>query len=322
MLTGELAEWLGAPLEGDAGLDITGLAPSESAGPPDLSFAAGKRAAELAAESKAGCLLVDPGFVNDPPRTVIRVKDPRAAFARVIRRMRPDPVPAEPIHPTAVIAPDAKLGAGVIVGPHCTIGTGASIGDGGRLHANVTIYPGVTIGARCVLHAGCVIGADGFGFAPVNGRWEKFPQIGTVEIGDDVEIGANSCVDRAALGVTSIGDGTKLDNMVHIGHNCRIGKHVVIAAQTGMAGGCVVEDYAVIGGQVGFGEKVRVQSRAVLGSGAGVLNSKIIPAGQVMWGTPARPLKQYLEQLANLARLPELRKQVREIAARVDRLGG
>lgn len=322
MRTGELAEWLGAPLDGDAGLDITGLASSESAGPSDLSFASGKRAAELAAESKAGCLLVDPGFINEPPRTVIRVKDPRAAFARVIRRLRPEPVPAERIHPTAVIAPDAKLGADVIVGPHCTVGAGATIGEGGRLHANVTIYPGVTIGARCVLHAGCVIGADGFGFAPVNGRWEKFPQIGTVEIGDDVEIGANSCIDRAALGVTSIGDGTKLDNMVHIGHNCRIGKHVVIAAQTGMAGGCIVEDYAVIGGQVGFGEKVRVQSRAVLGSGAGVLNSKIIPAGQVMWGTPARPLKQYLEQLANLARLPELRKQVRDLAARVEKLGG
>lgn len=322
MRTGELAEWLGAPLEGDAGLEIGGLASIESAGPADLSFAAGKRAAEAAAGSAAGCLLVDTSFVNEPSRTLIRVRDPRAAFAAAIRRLRPEPVPDAPIHPSAVIAPDARLGTGVIVGPHCTVGAGVTIGDGCRLHANVTIYPGVTIGARCIFHSGSVIGADGFGFAPVNGRWEKFPQIGTVEIGDDVEIGANSCVDRAALGITSIGSGTKIDNMVHIAHNCRIGQHVVIAAQTGFAGGCIVEDYAIIGGQVGFGEKARVQSRAVLGSGAGVLSSKIVPAGQVMWGTPARPLKQYLEQLAGLARLPELRKQVRELAARVEKLGG
>jgi UDP-3-O-[3-hydroxymyristoyl] glucosamine N-acyltransferase len=318
----ELAEWLGAPLEGQAGLEITGLASIESAGPADLSFAAGKRAAEVAASSQAGCLLVDLSFVNHPARTLIRVSDPRTEFARVIRKMRPEPVPPVAIHPTAVISSGARIGNGVVIGPHCSIGAGVTIGDGGRLHANVTIYDGVEIGARCVLHSGCVIGADGFGFALNAGRWEKFPQIGRVVIGNDVEIGANSCVDRAALGVTSIGDGTKLDNMVHIAHNCSIGKHVVIAAQTGFAGGCVVEDYAVIGGQVGFGEKVRVRSRAVLGSGAGVLSSKIIPAGQVMWGTPARPLKQYLEQLANLSRLPELRKQLRELAARVEKLGG
>jgi UDP-3-O-[3-hydroxymyristoyl] glucosamine N-acyltransferase len=161
----------------------------------------------------------------------------------------------------------------------------------------------VTIGHRAVLHSGCVLGADGFGFVRAGDHYEKFPQIGRVEIGDDVEIGANSCVDRAALGVTSIGDGTKLDNLVHIGHNCRIGRHVVIAAQTGLSGGVVVEDDAVIGGQVGIGDKARIESGAVLGSGCGVLTSKIVRKGQVVWGTPARPLKQYLKQLANLARM-------------------
>src|SRR5262249_40633760 len=158
-------------------------------------------------------------------------------------------------------------------------------------------------GADCLLHSGCVIGADGFGFVMVNGAYEKFPQIGRVEIGNQVEIGANSCVDRAALGVTSIGDGTKLDNMVHIAHNVRLGKHVVIAAQTGLSGGVVVEDYAVIGGQVGIGDKARIESRAVLGSGSGVLTSKVIRSGQVVWGTPARPLKEHLEQLAVLSKL-------------------
>ena len=147
-----------------------------------------------------------------------------------------------------------------------------------------------------------MIGADGFGYVMEHDRWHKFPQVGRVEIGDFVEIGANSCVDRAALGVTSIGEGTKLDNMVHVGHNCRIGRHVVVAAQTGFSGGVVVEDYAVIGGQVGIGDKARIESRAVLGSGCGVLTSKIVRAGETVWGTPARPLKQHLEQLANLAR--------------------
>src|SRR5262249_22703903 len=153
------------------------------------------------------------------------------------------------------------------------------------------------IGRRVVLHSGCVLGADGFGFVLEGGRYEKFPQVGHVEVGDFVEIGANACVDRAALGVTSIGEGAKLDNMVHVGHNCRIGRHVVIAAQTGFSGGVVVEDYAVIGGQVGIGDKARIESGAVLGSGCGILTSKIVRRGQVVWGTPARPLKDHLEQL-------------------------
>jgi UDP-3-O-[3-hydroxymyristoyl] glucosamine N-acyltransferase len=188
------------------------------------------------------------------------------------------------------------------------------------VYANVTIYDDCDVGIRAILHSGCVIGADGFGFALAGDRYEKFPQVGRVVIGDDVEIGANSCVDRAALGVTWIGDGTKLDNMVHVAHNCRIGRHVVIAAQTGFSGGVVVEDYAVIGGQVGIGDKARIQTRAVLGSGCGVLTSKVIRSGQVVWGTPARPLKEHLEQLANLARLPELRKQMEELRARIQQL--
>src|SRR6185503_11112168 len=158
----------------------------------------------------------------------------------------------------------------------CHIGRGVSIGERSLLHAGVTVYDDVEIGARAVLHSGCVIGADGFGFVMAGDHYEKFPQVGRVVIGDDVEIGANSCIDRAALGVTWVGDGAKLDNMVHIGHNCRIGRHVVIAAQTGFSGGVVVEDYAVIGGQVGIGDKARIESRAVLGSGCGILTSKII----------------------------------------------
>jgi UDP-3-O-[3-hydroxymyristoyl] glucosamine N-acyltransferase len=168
-----------------------------------------------------------------------------------------------------------------------------------------------------VLHSGCVIGADGFGFALAGDRYQKFPQVGRVELGDYVEIGANSCIDRAALGITFIGEGTKLDNMVHIGHNCRIGRHVVIAAQTGLSGGVVVEDYAVIGGQVGIGDKARIESKAVLGSGSGVLTSKIIRSGQTVWGTPARPLKEYLQLLANLSKVTKLRADVADLKKRL-----
>jgi UDP-3-O-[3-hydroxymyristoyl] glucosamine N-acyltransferase len=188
------------------------------------------------------------------------------------------------------------------------------------LYANVTLYDDVDIGDRVILHSGCVIGADGFGFVMVKDHYEKFPQVGRVSIGNDVEIGANSCVDRAALGVTWIGEGTKLDNMVHVAHNCRIGKHVVVAAQTGFSGGVVIEDYAVVGGRWGVGDKARIESRAVIGSGAGILSSKVVHSGQVMWGTPARPLREHLEQLANLARLPEVRREIRELKERLDKL--
>ena len=272
-----------------------------------------------------------------PGRTLIRVAEPRAAFAKAIGYLYPKP-PAPPgIHPSATIAADVAIGEGVSIGPHTSVGAGSRIGErtvigpgcaiAARvtigsdclLHANVICYDDVTVGSHVVLHSGCVLGADGFGFVMSGDHYEKFPQVGRVEIGDSVEIGANSCVDRAALGVTQIGEGTKLDNMVHVGHNCRIGKHVVIAAQTGLSGGVVIEDYAVIGGQVGIGDKARIESGAVLGSGCGILTSKIVRKGQVVWGTPARPLKEHLEQLANLARLPELRREVVELKRRFNK---
>jgi len=336
----ELAEFLGETFEGDGEKEIGGVAMLESAGPGDLSFVSNKKAALQSHRSAAGCLLAPMDFPNESSRAVIRSSDPRTAFARCIVRMHPktDPVPI--IHSSAIVAPSAaieervsvgayavigeesRIGAGSQIGAGCVVGGRVSIGERATLHANVTIYDDVDIGDRSVLHAGCVIGADGFGFNMVGEKWEKFPQVGRVSIGNDVEIGANSTVDRAALGVTWIGDGTKIDNMVHIGHNCRVGRHVVIVAQTGFAGGVVIEDYAMIGGQVGIGDKARVESRAVLGSGAGVLTSKIVRAGQVMWGTPARPLREYLEQLANLARLPALRKEVAAMRERLAALEG
>ena len=323
----DLAVWLEAPWEGEGDREIRRVAALEDAGDEDLSFVSNGRSLKMAGVSRAACLLVPADFVNETNRTVIRTPDPRAAVARAIPKLHPRLEPSAGVHPTAVLGPGTVIGKGVAIGPLVSVGAGVHIGEGTSigagsvigdyvrighhcaLHPRVILYHDVTVGNQVILHSGCVIGADGFGFVLTNGAYEKFPQVGQVFIGDRVEIGANSCVDRAALGVTSIGEGAKLDNLVHIAHNCRIGRHVVIAAQTGLSGGVVVEDYAVIGGQVGIGDKARIESRAVLGSGSGVLTSKIVRAGQVMWGTPARPLKQYLEQLAVLSRLAKKRNR-------------
>jgi UDP-3-O-[3-hydroxymyristoyl] glucosamine N-acyltransferase len=317
MLVREIAALVGAEVEGDAARDVQRVAELETAQADEISFVASRKAESIARRSSAGCLLVRLDYDNRANQTVLRVPEPRTAIVTVIHRLHPRRAPRAGVHPTAVIGGDVTLGESVSVGAGVVIGDSVRIGDGSVIHPNVTIYSDVTIGRRAVIHSGCVIGADGFGFVLRNGAYENFPQIGRVEIGDDVEIGANCCIDRAALGVTRIGDGVKLDNMVHVAHNCTLGRHVVIAAQTGLAGGVVVEDYAVIGGQVGIGDKARIESRAVLGSGAGVLTSKIVRRGQVLWGTPARPLKEHLEQLAVLARLPEIRKEWLELKQRL-----
>jgi UDP-3-O-[3-hydroxymyristoyl] glucosamine N-acyltransferase len=334
----ELAEWLDATFEGDGERELTGVAALDAAGPGHVSFVGNRKAAAAALTSLAGCLLVPEEWPSATGLTVVRVAAPRTAFARTVSRFHPAPKFAPGVHPTAVIepgvevGPDVHVGAhavigegsragrGCVIGPGCSIGKRVTIGEGTLLYANVTVYDDIDIGDRVILHSGVVLGADGFGFTMEDGEWRKFPQVGRVEIGDDVEIGANSCVDRAALGVTLIGQGTKLDNMVHVAHNCRIGRHVVVAAQTGFSGGVVIGDYAVVGGQVGVGDKARIESGAVVGSGSGVLTSKIVRAGETVWGTPARPLKQHLEQLANLARLPEFRREVVELRRRLDEL--
>lgn len=334
----EIAERLGGRLEGDPDVEIRDVAEIEVAGPQELAFVYGSRAAAQLARSQAGCVVIPENLDVPQGRTVIRVKDPRAAFARAVSWFRPQRRPATGIHPSAVIEPGAQLGDGVAVGPWtvirsgavigegtavgalCSIGPGVRIGRNGLLWDNVTIYDGVVIGDNVIIHSGAVIGADGFGFVRSGDRYEKFPQVGGVVIGNDVEIGANCCIDRAALGLTVIGDGTKLDNLVHVGHNVRIGRNVVIAAQTGISGSVVIEDDAVIGGQVGIGDKVRIERGAVLASKCGVPTSKIIRSGQTVWGIPARPLKQYLEDLAQLSRLAELRAQVRELQQQIEQL--
>lgn len=316
-------------VKGDGERTITGANTIEDAGPQELSFVAGEKAASAAVDSKAGCLIVPASFRNGDGRTLVIVDNPRAAFAQVLQHLYPAAVAKPERHPAAVVSASARIGHNVSIGAfayvgdrsvigdgcrighHASVGEGVVLGTGTYLHPNVVLYPGVRIGARCVLHSGCVIGADGFGFAFVDGRYQKFPQVGTVHLGDDVEIGANACIDRAALGVTSIGDGTKLDNLVHIAHNCKVGAHVVIAAQTGFSGGVTVGDYAVIGGQVGVGDRASIAPKAVVGSQAGILPLKHVPAGEPVWGTPARPLRQHLKGLARVARLSASRSKTK-----------
>jgi len=321
----ELAARLGLRVRGNGNRQIAGAAALDDAGPDDLTFIANPKHFEAALNSDAGCFIASSDFPAASNRTVIESSQPRAHFAQALALLYPAAPIHSGVHPTAVIHPSAaidqtaEIGPFVVVGANATIGArvriGAStaigkdsaIGDDSLIHAQVCVYGRARIGARAIVHSGAVIGADGFGFELSGSAYRKVPQVGRVDIGDDVEIGANSCIDRAALGVTVIGDGTKLDNMVHIGHNCQIGRHVLIVAQTGLAGGVTVGDYAVIGGQVGVGDKARIESKAVIGSGAGILSSKIVHAGEPVWGTPARPLRQYLRQLATLARLAKKR---------------
>lgn len=331
----QIASLCGGQAEGEKSFQVTGVAALETAAAGDLCFATGDKGIAMARSSAAGCLLVDAHFENVAKRTLIRVADPRRTFAHLLALFYPRPALRPGIHPSAIISMSAVLGDGCYIGPNvvigdrsvvgseCSIGAGCviasdvTIGDGTHLAANVSLYERVTIGAHVLLHSGCVIGTDGFGFVLASDHYEKFPQVGTVLIEDDVELGANCCVDRAALGTTRIGKGTKLDNMVHVGHNCQLGSHVVIAAQTGLSGGVHVGDYAVLGGQVGVGDQAQISSKAIIGGQAGILPNKKIQGSEPMWGTPARPLKEYLKQLAELARLKQLRHEMEDMKSRV-----
>ncbi len=325
MLARDLAEKLGCVYKGGSlereELGISGAATLEGARATDLAYVGAEKFFAAARQTAAGCLIAPPEYEAAPGQFIISTSFPRSTFAQALTLLYPARLLQPGVHLTAVLETEVAVSDSAEIGPHCTVDCGSVIGSHTRLgpgchigrnvhigshcvlHAGVIIYDGTLVGDRVILHAGCVLGADGFGFTPTAAGWEKFPQVGTVVIGNDVEIGANSCVDRAALGQTRIGDGSKLDNMVHVGHHCDIGKNVVIAAQTGLSGGVVIGDNAIIGGQVGIGDKARIEAGAVVGSGSGILTSKIVRAGEPVWGTPARPLKQYLRQLAALSRL-------------------
>jgi UDP-3-O-[3-hydroxymyristoyl] glucosamine N-acyltransferase len=216
-----------------------------------------------------------------------------------------------------VVGEDAHIGEGTQIGAHCVIGAGCWIGEKCRIHPRVTLYAGARIGHRVEIHAGTVIGADGFGYAYGDGRYWKFPQVGIVEIGDDVEVGANATIDRGSLDDTRIGEGVKLDNLVHVGHNVQIGAHTVIAAQTGISGSSSLGHHVVVGGQVGIADHCTLEDGAIAGAQAGIPTGKTIRAGQTVWGTPAREIGKFKEAYAWYARLPELGARIKEIEGKM-----
>lgn len=333
----ELAELVNGLVIGDSERRIRGVASLSAAGEGEIAFLEEAKFVGEAQSSKASCLIVPSNLEIEFP-CAIQARRPKLAFALIARELHKPPAREPSIHPTAIIAESTRIdssayiGAYVRIGERTIIGAGTQIHDGvsiganvsvGRdcvLHPRVTLYDEITIGERVILHAGVCIGADGFGYVRDEDGYHKFPQIGTVIIEDDVEIGAQSCVDRGALGRTRIGRGTKIDNLVQIAHNVEIGEHVVIAAQTGISGSTVIEDEAVIGGQVGMGDHARVERGAIIGSKAGILPGKIVRAGSVMWGVPVRPLDEYKKLNALWGRLPRIVAELEKLRQQVHTL--
>jgi UDP-3-O-[3-hydroxymyristoyl] glucosamine N-acyltransferase len=310
---------------GDGEVLLSRMASIKSAVSGDLVFVEDEKNLALALESRASAVIAGEFAAEKKyPKPVIITMQPKLAFARAAKLLHPAKAPQIGTHPTAVVHPsvragesvvieacvviseDVLIGQGTWIGAGSVIAAGVSLGRDCRLYPNVTIYPGTRLGDRVVIHAGAVLGSDGFGYVQdkTTGRREQFPQIGRLEVDDDVEIGANTTIDRGALEVTRIGRGAKIDNLVHIGHNCRIGEDVVIAAQTGLSGSIVIEKNVVLGGQVGIGEHARIEEGVMLGGQGGVLPNKVLRGkGVAFWGTPAQPVREYLKQLAVLAKL-------------------
>ncbi|MDQ3372554.1 MAG: UDP-3-O-(3-hydroxymyristoyl)glucosamine N-acyltransferase [Acidobacteriota bacterium] len=334
----KIVEFVSGKLVGEGAIKIYRVSSLENAQTGEISFFEKADLVERAIKTNASCLFVPENFEGQLHCALIKVKNPKLAFAKIAEKLYPPKFLTKNIHKTAVIVSEMKerrayyVGEFVAIGKDCVIGENSQIYDGVKIGANVSIgrgtiihpncviYDNVTIGNSCIIHGGAIIGADGFGFVRdgANG-FVKFPQIGTVTIEDSVEIGANTCIDRGALGETRIGEGTKIDNLVQIAHNVQIGKRVVIAAQTGISGSTVIEDDCVIGGQVGIGDHATVKSGAVIGSQAGVLPNKIVRAG-VWWGTPVQPLDQYKRQNAHVKGLARLKEDLREIKRRISEL--
>ncbi|HEX7727611.1 MAG TPA: UDP-3-O-(3-hydroxymyristoyl)glucosamine N-acyltransferase [Terracidiphilus sp.] len=339
MTVADLINELGGTLtHGDGAWAVYGVSSAERAGLFDLIFTDSLAAVEPALKSAAGSIVVKPGWVAEAPaaKQIIETDQPRLWFARAARMLaRPHHTPG--VHPTASVSNKSVLGPFVQIGPHAVVATGAYIGEeskidagavigedvhigsGCHIYPRVVIYPGVRLGNRVIVHAGAVLGADGFGYVRDNatGAYTQFPQQGSLVIDDDVEIGANTTIDRGALQDTHIRRGVKIDNLVHIGHNCDIGEDVILVALTGLSGSGKVGKGAVIAGQVGIGDHVTIGPGVILGGQSGVFNGKTLTAdghkpGTVFFGTPARPLQQVLREQATLARLAKKRGRTTE----------
>jgi UDP-3-O-[3-hydroxymyristoyl] glucosamine N-acyltransferase len=318
-------------LEGGSDPDLTGAAPLDRAAPSDLTLLSSIRYATAADATTAGAVLVSEDLAGrvrpDLPRIV--VPDVNGALSVVLPLLYPQQRPATGVHPTAVLERGVAVGSGVTIGAYAVIGAGSRIGDGavigphaavGRLcridadaylHAHVTLYDGVTVGARSILHAGVRVGVDGFGYSHRAGRHVKVPQVGQCSIGADVEIGANCCIDRGSIGTTLIGDGCKIDNLVHIAHNVQLGDHCIVIAQVGIAGSTRVGRYVTFGGQAGINGHIAIGDGATIAAQAGVFGD--VEPGETVSGYPARPHRESLRAQAGLFRLPDLMKRLRAL---------
>lgn len=326
----EIAEAVEVRLEGDGNLQVAGVASIGTASKNDLVFVEEEKYLLRALQSRAGAVIAGEFATGSTGKPLLISGHPKLTFARAAHFLQDESRDGKEsgIHPTAVvnssarlamrviveelavIAEDVEIGVETRIGAGSVIGAGVKIGRECEIYPKVTVYTGTTLGNRVIVHAGAVLGSDGFGYVrdARSGRYEKFPQAGRLVIEDEVEIGANTTIDRGALDETRIGQGAKIDNLVHIGHNCRIGQNVVIAAQTGLSGSIVIENDVVLGGQVGIGEHARIGEGVMLGGQGGVLPNKVLRGkGIAFWGTPAQPLRQYLKQLAALARLGKKR---------------
>jgi len=334
----ELAGQFGGTVIGDAAVRIRQVAPLETAGPGDLSFLTNRKYQKLLSTTRAAAVLLaqDCADATQLPRIVC--KNPYASYARIAALINPEVRPAAGIHakavvdaqatvapsasvgPCAVIEKGAKIGDRVVIGANCFVGQGARIGAHSHLHPNATVYHDCIIGERVILHSGVVIGADGFGMAMDEGRWLKIPQIGRVVIGDDVEVGASTTIDRGALDDTVIGEGVKLDNQIQIGHNCHIGAHTAIAGCTGIAGSTRIGKYCMLGGNAMISGHLTIADRVVVSGGT--LVAKSIPeAGTYTAVFPMQPHAQWLKNAALVRHLHELMERVRSLEDEVKKLG-
>jgi UDP-3-O-[3-hydroxymyristoyl] glucosamine N-acyltransferase len=326
----ELAGFLGCAFEGDGTVQVSGVASPDRAKPDDLIYVEAQRHVDRAAASKARCVVAPPGLAL-AGKTILRAAKPKFAFSKAAAFLAPPPPIVQGIHSTAVISSSARLAPGVAVGPYAVvedgvtvgagtqigalsfIGAGAHLGEQCRIYPHATLYAGTILRDRVIVHSGAVIGSDGFGYVFAEGKHWKFPQMGEVEIKDDVEIGANTTIDRGSLDRTEIEAGVKLDNLVHIAHNVRMGENTVVAAQTGISGSVSIGKNVAFGGQAGLGDHCRIEDGAIIGGQAGILPGKTIRGGQIVWGTPARSLDKFKEQFAWSQRLPELVARIQEL---------
>lgn len=335
-----LAELVNGEVVGDETLLITGVASLESAKTGDIIFVENTKFLTSALTSLASAIVLSKKIAIDDAekKTFILVDYPKLAFAKIISKICPAPKPPSIIHPTAILPENAQLASNIAIGAYsiigsntkidqncsiganCTIGQYVEIGIDCVIHSNVTIYDRVKIQDRVIIHSGTVIGGDGFGYVFHQGQYHKFPQIGDVVIESDVEIGSNVSIDRGALDSTIIGQGTKIDNLVQIAHNVKIGKNCVLAAQVGVSGSSVIEDNVIVGGQVGIADHVRIETGAIIGAQAGIPTGKIIRRGLTVWGTPARPIEDFKRIYAQTQNLPSLKERLITVEKKLEEI--